>query len=94
MRINKYIFDMCMWSQNGHAACSKLQKGGFITIRDNHAQDLTGNLLTIIFKDVEIEPKLLPVTRGLQLSNCKHEQQSKSCYLSEMILGEGRTGIF
>ena len=43
-----------------HAISCK--KGGFIRIMHKDAQDLTCNLLTIICKGVEIEPKLLPVT--------------------------------
>ena len=38
------------------------KKGGFITIRHNHLRDLTANLLTEVYKDVDIEPQLLPVT--------------------------------
>ena len=38
-------------------------KGGFITIGDNDAQDLTCNLLTMKCKDVEIESKLLLINR-------------------------------
>ena len=38
------------------------KKGGFITIRHNDLRDLTANLLTDIWRDVDIEPQLLPVT--------------------------------
>ena len=38
------------------------KKGGFITIRHNDLHDLTANLLTDIWRDVDIEPQLLPVT--------------------------------
>ena len=43
-----------------HAMSCK--KGGFITIRHNDLRDLTANLLTDIWRDVDIEPQLLPVT--------------------------------
>ena len=38
------------------------KRGGFVTIRHNDLQDLTANLLSNVCNDVEIEPKLLPVT--------------------------------
>ena len=38
------------------------KKGGFITIRHNDLCDLTANLLTDVWRDVDIEPQLLPVT--------------------------------
>ena len=61
MKINKYILDVCMWSQNGHAPCYKLQKGRFY---HNKTQQRTrfNNLLTIICTDVAIEQKLLTTT--------------------------------
>ena len=43
-----------------HAMSCK--KGGFITIRHNDLRDLTATLLTEIYKDVDIESQLLPVT--------------------------------
>ena len=38
------------------------QRGGFITKRHNVLRDLTANLLSNVCNDVEIKPKLLPVT--------------------------------
>ena len=38
------------------------KRGGFVTIRHNDLRDLTANLLSNVCNDVEIEPKLLPVT--------------------------------
>ena len=43
------------------------KKGGFITIRHN-LRDLTANLMTMVCKDVDIEPQLLHVT-GETLNN-------------------------
>ena len=43
-----------------HAMSCK--KGGFITIRHNDLRDLTATLLAEIYKDVDIEPQLLPLT--------------------------------
>ena len=43
-----------------HAMSCK--KGGFSTIRHNDLRDLITNLLTVVCKDVDIEPQLLPVT--------------------------------
>ena len=43
-----------------HAVSCKRE--GFVTIRHNDLRDLTGNLLSNMCNDVEIEPKLLPVT--------------------------------
>ena len=44
------------------------ERGGFITIRHNDLRDLTANFLSNVCDDVEIEPKLLPVT-GQNISN-------------------------
>ena len=44
------------------------KRGGFVTIRHNDLRDLTANLLSNVCNDVEIEPKLLPVT-GENFSN-------------------------
>ena len=52
-----------------HAMSCK--KGGFITIRHSDVCDFTSNMLSIICKDVD---------RVIRLSNCKHEQRSKSWY--------------
>ena len=49
-----------------HAMSCK--RGGFATIRHNDLRDLTANLLSNVCNDVEIEPKLLPVT-GENFSN-------------------------
>ena len=38
------------------------KKGGFVTIRHNNIRDLTANMLKEVCNDVEIEPKLLPLT--------------------------------
>ena len=38
------------------------KKGGFITIRHNDLRDWIANLLTQVWRDVDIEPQLLPVT--------------------------------
>ena len=38
------------------------KKGGFVTIRRNDLRDLTANMLSEVCKDVEIEPKLTPLT--------------------------------
>ena len=38
------------------------KKGGFITIIHNDLRDLTANLWTEVYKDVNIEPQLIPVT--------------------------------
>ena len=37
------------------------KKGGFITIRHNDLRVLIANLLTQVWRDVDIEPQLLPV---------------------------------
>ena len=39
------------------------KKGGFVTIRKNDIRDLTANILHEVCNDVEVEPRLLPVTR-------------------------------
>ena len=44
------------------------KKEGFITMQQNDLRDLTANLLTDVFKDVDIEPQLLPVTKALHQS--------------------------
>ena len=49
-----------------HAMSCK--RGGFATIRHNDLRDLAADLLSNVYKDVEIEPKLLPVT-GENCSN-------------------------
>ena len=36
--------------------------GGFVTIRHNDIRYLTSNLLTEVWKDLDVEPQLLPVT--------------------------------
>ena len=36
--------------------------GGFVIIRHNEVRDLTGDLLSAICKDVELEPRLQPLT--------------------------------
>ena len=38
------------------------KKGGFVSIRHNDLRDLTANMLSEVCKDVEIEPKLTPLT--------------------------------
>ena len=43
-----------------HAISCK--RGGSVTIRHNYLRDVTVNLLSNVYKDVEIEPKLRPVT--------------------------------
>ena len=50
-----------------HAMSCKRGRG-FVTIRHNDLRGLTANLLSNVCNDVEIEPKLLPVTGG-NLSN-------------------------
>ena len=49
-----------------HAMSCK--RGGFVTIRRNDLRNLFANLLSNVCNDVEIEPKLLPVT-GENFSN-------------------------
>lgn len=51
----------CGHKMNIHHPMS-CKKGCFITIRHHDVWDLTSNLLTIIYKDVKVGPKLLPVT--------------------------------
>ena len=38
------------------------KKGGFVSIRHNYLRDLAANMLSEVCKDVEIEPKLTPLT--------------------------------
>ena len=38
------------------------KKGGLVSIRHNDLRDLTANMLSKVFNDVEIEPKLTPLT--------------------------------
>ena len=38
------------------------KKGGFVSIRHNDLRDLTANMLSEVCKDVEIEPRLTPLT--------------------------------
>ena len=40
------------------------KKGGFVTIRHNNIRDLTVNILHEVCNDVEVESRLLPLTRG------------------------------
>ena len=42
--------------------CVNSIKGGFISIIHNDLRDLTATLLSKVCKDVEIEPKLIPLT--------------------------------
>ena len=38
------------------------KKGGFVSIRHDDLRDLTANMLSEVCKDVEVEPKLTPLT--------------------------------
>ena len=42
--------------------CMSCKKGGFVSIRHNDLRDLTANMLSEVCKDVEVEPKLTPLT--------------------------------
>ena len=44
------------------------KKGGFVSIRHNDLIDLTANMLSKVCKEIEIEPKLTPLT-GEKLDN-------------------------
>ena len=72
------------------------KKGEFF-IGHNDIRDLTANLLTEACKDVDIEPKLLPITceisnnRTASPSDRTREQESIN---DQGILGERSTGIF
>ena len=44
------------------------KKRGFVSIRRNDLRDLTANILSEVCKDIEIEPKLTPLT-GEELGN-------------------------
>ena len=38
------------------------KKGDFVSVRHNDLRDLTANMLSEVCKDIEIEPKLTPLT--------------------------------
>ena len=38
------------------------KKGGFVTIRHNDLRDLTAKILSKVCNDIEIEPKLVPLS--------------------------------
>ena len=54
------------------------KKGGFVTIRHNDIRDLTANILHEVCNDVEVEPRLLPVTReNLQYRSAIHGDEAR-----------------
>ena len=61
-------------------------KGCFIATRKNDVRDLTDNLLTTICTNVEIEPKLLPLTGYVldyQTANMSNETKQKLIFEKE-----------
>ena len=64
------------------------KRGGFVTIRHNDLRDLTANLLSNVCNDVEIEPKLLPVTG----ENFRIEQQIHTLK-QDLISDQGGSGL-
>ena len=71
-----------------HAMSCKME--GFITVRHNNGRDLTGNLLNIMCKDVEIKPKLLPITREFfNYQTAKTSNKAKVDFLARGILERG-----
>ena len=42
--------------------CMSCKKGGLVFVRHSDLRDLTANMLSKVFNDVEIEPKLTPLT--------------------------------
>ena len=42
--------------------CMSCKKKGFVSIRHNYLKDLTANMLSEVCKDIEIKPKLTPLT--------------------------------
>ena len=66
-----------------HAMSSK--RGGFVTIPHNDLRDLTANLLSNVYNDVEIELNLLPVT-GENFSN----KTANTCTEARLDIGSRR----
>ena len=65
------------------------KKGGFI-IGHNDIRDLTANLLTEVCKDVDIEPKLLPIT--CEISNNRTANPSDKTREQESINDQEDSG--
>lgn len=62
------------------------KKGCFIATRKNDVRDLTDNLLTTICTNVDIEPKLLPLTGDVldyQTANMSNETKQKLIFEKE-----------
>ena len=63
------------------------KRGGFVTIRHNDWPDLTAKLLNNVCNDVEIEPKLLPVTGEIFLNRTPNTPNK------DWILDQGSSGL-
>ena len=71
------------------------KKGGFVTIRHNDLRDLAAKILSEICNNIEIEPKLVPLS-GEDLSN-RTANRSKEARLdvrARGFWGKGQQAFF
>ena len=69
---SKNASDVFLWKRFdvSHATCMICPKGGFPTIPHNEVRDLTAKLLTEVYHDVEIEPRLFNSTANTDDGAC------------------------
>ena len=67
---SKNASDVFLWKRFDVSHAMKCPKGGFPTIPHNQVRDLTAKLLTEVYHDVEIEPRLFNSTANTDDGAC------------------------